>query len=320
MLGPSGLRQDDDAADDRRLRGADRGADLPRRSGRRRAAAVQAGRQHRLPELRALPAHDDRGQRRVRARAEGRPEGSAQGPCGRDARARRPLRVREAQAEAALRRPAAAGRARACARQPPARAAARRAARRPRSEAPQEHADGAEADPERGRDHVRPRHARPGRGDDDGGHDRGHEQRADRAARARLPSSTSGPRRRSSPAFSAPRTSCPGRSRTRMRSGSRTEPSSRVGERPLRRGRRRRAAGEDHDRRRRRCERAPGNDRRDRLHRRGDAGRRSHGGGHRARVRAEHGCGRARSRARDQCRTELGSGVDVRRRSGRHAE
>ena len=35
---PVGLRQDDDAADDRRLRGADRGADLPRRPGRRRTA------------------------------------------------------------------------------------------------------------------------------------------------------------------------------------------------------------------------------------------------------------------------------------------
>ena len=37
-----------------------------------------------------------------------------------------------------------------------------------------------------------------------------------------------------------------------------------------------------------------------RLHRRGDAGRRTHGRGHRACVRAEHGRGRARSRARDQ--------------------
>ena len=36
---------------------------------------------------------------------------------------------------------------------------------------------------QRGRDHVRPRHARPGGGDDDGRHDRGHERRQDRAAR-----------------------------------------------------------------------------------------------------------------------------------------
>ena len=38
---------------------------------------------------------------------------------------------------------------------------------------------------QRGRDHVRPRHARPGGGDDDGRHDRRHERRPDRAARRR---------------------------------------------------------------------------------------------------------------------------------------
>ena len=68
--------------------------------------------------------------------------------------------------------------------------------------------------------HVRPRHARPGRGDDDGGHDRGHERRADRAARAARRISTSDRRQRSSPASSAPRTCFPGRSRDRTRSGS----------------------------------------------------------------------------------------------------
>ena len=55
---PLGLREDDDAAHDRRLRGADDGHDLPRRPRRHRAPAVQARRQHRLPELRALPAPD----------------------------------------------------------------------------------------------------------------------------------------------------------------------------------------------------------------------------------------------------------------------
>ena len=75
-------------------------------------------------------------------------------------------------------------------------------------------------------------------------------------------------------------------------------------------------AGEDHDRGGRGCERASRHDLRDRLHRSGDAGRRPHGRGHRPGVRAEHGCGRARSRARDKCRSELGSGVDVRRRPG----
>ena len=84
------------------------------------------------------------------------------------------------EAEAALRRTAAACRPRARARQSPARAAPRRAARRARPQAPEEHADGAEADPERPRHHLRTRHARPGGGDDDGRHDRCHEQRQDR--------------------------------------------------------------------------------------------------------------------------------------------
>ncbi len=166
------------------FRGAERGQDLPRRAGRRRAAALQARCQHRLPELRALPAHVDRGQRRVRARAQGRCERRARRPGERDPRARRALGIREEEAEAALGRPAAAGRTRTRAREPPARPLARRAARSARSEAPQAHAARAEGDPERGRDHVRPRHARPGGGDDDGGRDRGHEQRTNRATRA----------------------------------------------------------------------------------------------------------------------------------------
>ena len=51
-------------------------------------------------------------------------------------------------------------------------------------------------------------------------------------------------------------------------------------QRPHGRGGRRRAAGEDHDRSRRRRERACRHGLRDRVHRRGDAGRRSHGRGH----------------------------------------
>ena len=180
---PVGLREDDDAADDRRLRGADGRPDLPRRPRRRRPAAVQARRQHRLPELRALPAHDvfenvafglerqgrrqERGARARRARC----SSSSTSPAASSA------------SRAALRRPAAARRARARARQPAARAAPRRAARRARPQAPQADAARAEADPARGRDHVRPRHARPGGGDDDGRHDRRHERRPDRAAR-----------------------------------------------------------------------------------------------------------------------------------------
>ena len=159
------------------------GTDLPRRPRRRRPAAVQARRQHGLPELRAVPAHDGRQNVAFGLERRGIGEAEVARAGARDARARRSRRTGGPQAAAALGRPAAAGRARARDRQQPARAAPRRAARRARPQAPQADAARAEADPERGRDHVRPRHARPGRGDDDGRHDRRHERRPDRAAR-----------------------------------------------------------------------------------------------------------------------------------------
>ena len=86
---------------------------------------------------------------------------------------------------AALRRPAAARRARPRAGQPPAGAAARRAARRARPAPAQAAADRAQAHPAGGRHHVRARHARPGGGHDDGRHDRRDERRPDRAGRRR---------------------------------------------------------------------------------------------------------------------------------------
>ena len=85
---------------------------------------------------------------------------------------------------AALGRPAAAGRAGPCADQPAAGAAARRAARRARPQAPPADADRAQAHPDRGRHHLRPRHPRPGGGHDDGRHHRGDEPGRDRAAGA----------------------------------------------------------------------------------------------------------------------------------------
>ena len=100
-------------------------------------------------------------------------------------------RSRAAQADAALGRPAAACRPRPGAGQPAPRAAPRRAAGRARPEAAQADAARAETDPARRRHHLRPRHARPGRGHDDGRRDRRHERRphrpaghADRALRA----------------------------------------------------------------------------------------------------------------------------------------
>ncbi len=59
MLGPWAAANHD-AADDRRVRGSDGGARVPRRRRRDRSPAVPARRQHGLPELRALSAPDRR--------------------------------------------------------------------------------------------------------------------------------------------------------------------------------------------------------------------------------------------------------------------
>ena len=67
MVGPVGLRQDDDAAHDRRLRAPDERPHHARRRRRRADAAAPPQRQHGLPELRALPAPERGRQRRVRA-------------------------------------------------------------------------------------------------------------------------------------------------------------------------------------------------------------------------------------------------------------
>ena len=96
----------------------------------------------------------------------------------RDARAGAAHRPRQGQAARPLRRPAAAGRARAGAGQPALGPAARRAAGGPRPQAAQGDAGRAQADPARGRHHLRLRHPRPGRGADhvrpDRGDERGH--------------------------------------------------------------------------------------------------------------------------------------------------
>ena len=93
--------------------------------------------------------------------------------------------LRQAQAGAALRRPAAARGARPRAGEPPAGAAARRAARRARPAPAQAAADRAQAHPAGRRHHVRARHARPGGGHEHGRHDRRDERRQDRAGRRR---------------------------------------------------------------------------------------------------------------------------------------
>ena len=109
---------------------------------------------------------------------------AGEGPGRGDAAPGRAHRPRRAPAAPALRWTAAARRAGPRPREPAAGAAARRAARRTRPEAAQADAAGAEGDPARSRAHVRPRHARSGRSDDDGRRDRSDEQGPDRAARA----------------------------------------------------------------------------------------------------------------------------------------
>ena len=174
---PVGLRQDHDAADGRGAGDADVGHDPARRARHHLRQALPAAGQHRLPELRAVPAPRHLRERRLRA-------ASPQGAATSTTRSTEMLELVELdqpgpqEAGPALRWPAAAGRAGAGADQPARGAAARRAARRPRPQAAPSDADRAEADPDRGRPDVHPRHPRPGGGHDDGRHHRGDERRA----------------------------------------------------------------------------------------------------------------------------------------------
>ena len=69
LLGPSGCGKTTTLRMIGGFEEPDDGRDLPRRARRRRPAAVQARRQHGLPELRALPAPVDLRERRLRPRA-----------------------------------------------------------------------------------------------------------------------------------------------------------------------------------------------------------------------------------------------------------
>src|SRR5439155_1268602 len=89
----------------------------------------------------------------------------------------------QAQAPAALRRPAAAGRGRARDRASPAGVPLRRAALQPGRKAPRPDARRAEAAPRAARDHRHLRDPRPGRGDDARRSGRRHEGRLDPAGR-----------------------------------------------------------------------------------------------------------------------------------------
>ena len=149
---------------------------LHRRHARERHGAQGPGHRHGVPELRPLPAHEHPRQHGVRAQdppaADGGDRGARAGGGGhpRAQRAARP------QAEGALRRPAAARGGRPRHRAQAEALPVRRAAVEPRREAARGDArrDQQAAPPPRRHDHLR--HARPGRGDDDGRPDLHHEQ------------------------------------------------------------------------------------------------------------------------------------------------
>ncbi len=141
------VREDDHPAHDRGLRVPHRGQHPDLRGGGRARAAQPSPRQHRVPVLRAVPAHDGRGEHRLRpADEEGRP-GGGDAPGRRGHRPRAAPGARTAQAQAAVRRAAATRGAGPCAGQPPEGAAARRTARRARPQAPPGDADRAQAAP-----------------------------------------------------------------------------------------------------------------------------------------------------------------------------
>ena len=140
-----------------------------------------------------------------------------------------------------VRRPAAAGRARPRAGQPADGAAARRAARRARPEAAQGDAARAQGPPARGRDHVRVRDPRPGRGADDERRHRRHARRPDPAAGRTRPSCTSSRSTGSWPISSAAPTSCRDHRRIRSGEADRHRPDGRRADHP-RPGDRRRGA------------------------------------------------------------------------------
>ena len=137
----------------------------------------------------------------------------------------------DAQAGPAVGRPAAAGRAGPRDRERARGAAARRAARRARPEAAPGDAARAQADPARGRHHLRLRHPRPGGGADDERPPGRVQPGPDRAARHARSRCTSGRPASSSPASSASPT-CSSATAGGSRSARRRSGCSADGEQP----------------------------------------------------------------------------------------
>ena len=178
LLGPSGCGKTTTLRMIAGFEEPDEGRVLPRRRRRDSALPQAAQREHGLPGLRAVPAHDGRRQRRLRPPAQARRARGDRAEDRRDALDREARRARGPQARGALGRPAPAGRPGARPGQPPRRPPSRRAARRARPEAQARDAARAQADPEIDWHDLRLRHARPGGSAHDVGSHRDHGRRA----------------------------------------------------------------------------------------------------------------------------------------------
>ena len=204
LLGPSGCGKTTALRIVAGFEFADSGEVLVERQGRVRRARREAGHGHGVPVLQPVPEHERARQRRLRAA---------------DAQGRRRAAPPQAAAELldmvglsaqagpvpapAVRRPAAARRARPRAGDRAAGAAARRAAVRARRQGP---AAAARADPHpaaAARHHHPVRHPRPGGGAVHGRPGRRHARRAGWSRSPTRPSCTPGRRPRSSPSSSA---------------------------------------------------------------------------------------------------------------------
>ena len=135
-------------------------------AGRQRPAAQGPRHRDGVPELRAVPAHDRRGQPGLRPQAPAHAQGRDQAAGRRGRGAARPRAVPEPQARRAVGRPAPAGRDGPGDRPRAAGVPDGRAAVQPRRQAARVHAGGAEPAARAARHHHRVRHPRPGRGDD----------------------------------------------------------------------------------------------------------------------------------------------------------
>ena len=162
------VREDDRAPDGGRAGEHHPRDDRDRRSGREHRAAEGAGHRDGVPELRAVPAHERVRQHGVRSQAPQAPEGGDRppGPSGRGDPG--PRGVPRAQAQGAVRRTASARGDGASDRSRTPGVPDGRAAVQPRREAARADAGRGLTAAGRSRRHDDLRHARSGRGDDDG--------------------------------------------------------------------------------------------------------------------------------------------------------